>query len=348
MTTGYFHRVTAQSPTRLWINNPTREEARLSIAAGAVSCTTNPTYAMKQIQREEELALRVVDRAIQETANDALAAEWVQRELARPILEAFLPLFERNPGREGFVSIQGSPLLEDDGAYIVEEAMRNRRAGKNYIAKIPVTAPGLQAIDTLIREDIPVIATEVMGIAQAIAACEVYQRASAASGKRPAFFVTHITGILDEYLQEVVRRQGIDVSPDALWQAGCIVARQQYRILQERRYPGIMLGGGARGLHHFTEMVGGEVHVTINWAGTADRLIESDPPVVYRMFCPAPQRVIDELLEKLPDFDRAYREDGLRIDEFADFGPVELFRNSFIRGWEFLLQTIRARRASRS
>ncbi len=82
---------------------------------------------------------------------------------------------------------------------------------------------------------------------------------------------------------------------DILWQAGLAVARKVYNILIERGYQATFIGGGARGLHHFTEMVGGKVVVTINWEGTADRLIEQDPPVVYRLFNPVPEKVIDRI-----------------------------------------------------
>jgi transaldolase len=50
--------------------------------------------------------------------------------------------------------------------------------------------------------------------------------------------------------------------------------------------------------------------------------------------------VIDELMEKLPDFARGYLEDGLEIDEFEDFGPVQLFRSSFIKSWQRVLDLI--------
>jgi len=188
------------------------------------------------------------------------------------------------------------------------------------------------------------IATEVMGISQAICICEMYKSVSTKCGKYPPFYVTHITGIFDEHLQNVVKKDNIDISPDILWQAGSIVARKQYKILKDKAYPGIMLGGGARGLHHFTEMVGADMHITINWKGTADKLIELDPPVVYRMFNPAPQHVIDELFKKIPDFKKAYLEDGLNVEEFAGFGPVNLFRTQFINGWNYLLKTIKERR----
>jgi len=314
---GYFRRVTKQTPTKLWINNPTPEETDKAIAAGAISCTTNPTYSMKQILAESErnYVLSVIDDVIKETEDNSKAADLIQQKLAKRIMDKFLPLYEQSPGKQGFVSIQGNPLADDDPDHIIDEALRYRKVGKNFIAKIPVVKAGSKAIEALIPEDMPMIATEVMGIAQAVRTCELYQRVSKECGKHPPFYLTHITGIFDEHLKNVVKRDSIKLSPDVLWQAGCIVARKQYKIFKERGYPGTMLGGGARGLHHFTEMVGADIHITINWIGTADRLIESDPPVVYRINTPAPQYVIDELLAK-----------------------------SFVKGWNYLLKTIEDRR----
>jgi len=340
----YFLRVTEQTPTRLWINNPTCEEAHKAIAAGAISCTTNPTYSYKQIIREPDYSLSVVDEIIRETEDDSEAADLIQEKLAKRIMDIFLPIYEQNPSKQGFVSIQGSPYSDDDPNQIINEALRYRELSKNAIAKIPATKAGLKAIEVLIAEDVPIIATEVMAISQAVYTFELYQRVSEENGKHPPFYLTHITGILDEHLRNVVEREGIDISPDVLWQAGCIVARKQYRIFRERGYPGVMLGGGARGLHHFAEMVGADMHITINWKGTADNLIESDPPVVYRINTPAPKHVIDELLVKIPDFSKAYSEDGLTIEEFKEFGPVDLFRSSFAKGWDSLLIIIRERR----
>jgi len=346
MSKDYFLRVSEQTPTRLWINNPTPEEADKSISAGAVSCTTNPTFCMKMLTNESEYSkvINVIDGIIREESDDSKAADLVQQELARKILDKFLPVYKNKPGYQGFVSIQGSPYFDDDADYIVEEALKFSRIGKNFIAKIPATKAGIAALEILITKDVPIIATEIMAISQAVYVCEMYMRISKECGKHPPFYVTHITGIFDEHLQNVVKRENIDISPDVLWQAGCIVARKQYKILKERDYPGIMLGGGARGLHHFTEMVGADMHITINWKGTADKLIELDPPVVYRMFNPAPEYVVNELLEKLPDFKKAYLEDGLKVEEFEDFGPVNLFRTQFINGWEYLCKVIKEHR----
>ena len=55
------------------------------------------------------------------------------------------------------------------------------------IAKIPVTAAGLKAIEYLIGEDVPIIATEVMAISQAITVCKLYERACEKLNKRRRF-----------------------------------------------------------------------------------------------------------------------------------------------------------------
>ena len=79
------------------------------------------------------------------------------------------------------------------------------------------------------------------------------------------------------------------------------------------------------------------MHITINWERTADKLIESDPAVVYSIDTPTPKHVIDELLEKIPDFRKAYLEDEHSVEEFKKFGPVDLFHNSFVKRWDSLL-----------
>jgi len=163
------------------------------------------------------------------------------------------------------------------------------------------------------------------------------------SGGQPPFFVTHITGIFDEFLQRKVDRDGIEIAPEMLMEAGCAVARKEYRVLKERSFRTTMLGGGARNVRHFTEMVGGDVHITINWS-MAETLIEDSPPIVSRMDGGPPEAVITELSDKLVDFRRAYADDGLATEEYAGFGGVHYFRDMFLAGYAALFEAIAARR----
>lgn len=346
---GYFHRVKEATSTRFWINNPTLSQARLAIEAGAIGCTTNPSYLSKLFGSAEDFACiqHAVDMLIPHISDDSVLAAVVQRLMVARISDLFMPLYEASGGTEGFVTIQGDPFADTDANNIIEEGLEDRRIGQNIMIKIPVTASGIIAIKSLVEKNIPVLATEVMAVSQAVSICEAYKEACASCGYQPPFFVTHITGILDEYFTQVVTEQHIDLSPEAMRYAGLAIAKREYALLKERRYPTKMIGGGARKLEDFTELVGGDLYVTINWEGTADVLIAQDRPVENRIDVPVDTKLIDELLEKLPDFKRAYEPDGMRVEEFYDYGGVALFRSSFMKGWRALLDLIAQRRRMR-
>ena len=344
MSNDYFRRVNALTPTRCWVNNPTGREAMKAMEAGMTNCTTNPTYTMKQIQREPELVYPVIDEICRATDDDHRAAALTQRACVAHLMARFEHLFDPRSRMDGLVSLQGDPMLEGDPEMIIAEAMESRNLGPNYLAKIPTTRAGLEAMEVLIAEDIPIIATEVMSISQMVKVCELYRSVSQSTGKTPPLFITHITGIFDDYIAGAVADQALDIPKDIMFQAGTAVARKFYRLFRERGYPGVILGGGARGLHHFTEFVGGDMHITINWKNTAETLIQLDGPVIERIDTPTPDYVIRELTDALPDFSRAWEEDALEVDEFESYGPVVLFRDSFIHGWQFLLDEIRKRR----
>ena len=343
MADGYFHRVAQQAPTRLWINNPSSAEVDAALDAGAIACTTNPTYGAKLIQVEPAYMRTIIDEAVRGAPDDQAAADAVVRQMSARLMARFLPLYEESGGTSGFVTIQSDPRQDEDTDALIRAALGYRVLGPNFMAKIPVTAAGLRAIEALIPENIPICATEVFALDQAVAVCELYVRTSERCGIHPPCFVTHITGIFDEYLGKLVERQGTAISAASLAWAGSTVARAEYRLLRERAYPVTMLGGGARSTRHFTDFVGGDFHATINWS-TAQELIEWDPPVVSRIDVATPPEIVAELTDKLPDFRRAIELGAMPIEEFADFGPVQLFRANFIAGYERLVGEIAARR----
>jgi transaldolase len=339
MASGYFHRVARETPTRFWINNPSSTDVRRAIEAGAINCTTNPAFCSKLVQSDPAAIGSIIARVVEETQDDDEAAASAYRMASARVMGHFLPLYEQSGGKYGYVTMQDDPRQDEDADAVIRAALRNRELGPNYMAKIPVIPAGIEAIDVCVEENLPICATEIFSIAQAVHICEAYERASRRTGNRPPFYVTHISGIFDEYLAKVARREGISVDKGILDQAGCAVARKEYQMIKERGYPGTVLGGGARGTHHFTEMVGGDVHVTINW-DTAEELLRADPPVISRIDAEPSPSVADELSEKFVDFRRAYEEDGLSVAEYAGYGPVQHFRNAFLTGYYLLLAEI--------
>ncbi|HWT81567.1 MAG TPA: hypothetical protein VN648_22475, partial [Candidatus Methylomirabilis sp.] len=73
-------------------------------------------------------------------------------------------------------------------------------------------------------------------------------------------------------------------------------------------------------------------------------ILALNPPVTNRISIETPPAVIAELEEKLPDFRKAWREGELAVDQFAEYGPVQRFRNQFIQGWTQMLDTIKEER----
>ncbi len=339
---GYFHRLAEQTRTRLWINNPTREELDKAVEAGAVSCTTNPAYCSRLLTAEPAYVNGVIDAVIRDVPDCEAAAPVVYQRCCQRLLDGFRPIHERGGGA-GFVTLQDDPRREGDARSTLQFAADCCRLGPNFMAKIPVTRTGLAAIEGCVERNIPVCATEVFTVSQALHVCETHRRATHRTGHRPPLYVTHISGIFDEYLRKTAAREGVTGVDALISQAGCAVARRQYHLLKERGFDVIMLGGGARATAHFTEMVGGDMHVTINWS-TAEEIIRAGTPVVSRIDAETPIDALDELSERFPAFDQAWREDGLAVDEFEDYGPVKLFRNMFLEGWYTLLAAICRRR----
>jgi len=342
MAMDYFHRV-AKTGTQVWVNNPTLEDLEKSLEAGAINGTTNPAYGSKLLKSEPEYIREVIDSVVAKVSDDTEAADQIYQIISRRFMEKFLPLYKSSGGTQGFVTMQDDPRRDERADWIVEATLRHAKVSPNYMAKIPVIESGMEAMSKLVARDIPMCATEVFSVAQAVAMCDVYAAASAKSGKAPPFYLTHITGIYDEEIQAQVESQGIDISPELVKQAGTIVMRKQYRTLKARGYATTMLGGGARGPHHFTEWVGGDTHITINWS-TFEELMALDPPIANRIDAVDSEEDIAELRAKVPDFRRAYDDDGLTPREFASYAPLLRFRKNFTDGCDHVLSEIAARR----
>jgi transaldolase len=315
----------------------------MALTAGAVGATTNPTYPARLLKVETDYVNSLIDAALQETDDDDRAADLVYQKAVSRLQKIYHPLYVKTGGRFGHVAIQGDPRLNTDVQAILDGAYRYLQLGENMIIKVPSTPPGAKAMEQLIAEGIPTIATLSFSVDQTVYMAEAYRRALMRAKTRPVCYVTFIAGILDTHLAEITEKKGGRVSKDALRQAGCAASRVAYRIYKERGYEAILMGGGARGPHHFSEMVGGDLAVTIGW-NLAEELLGADGPAVHRIDAETPAGILAELEEHLPDYQKAAREHSLRPEEFRAFGPVAGFQETFLVAMETLLKAISTRR----
>lgn len=336
----YLSDVLQSTPTRFWVNNPTLADSMAAQQAGAFGVTTNPAFCSKLLQTEQDHIQRIIAGVVADEPDNSAAAERVYHLASKALMEQWLPVYERSGGEAGFVTIQEDPRREEDTAYILEASLRAAELAPNYMAKVPVTGPGLKVIRELVAHDIPICATEVFSIAQYEAAMEVYAEASSRSGKAPAYYVTHITGISDEYWGGVAKSEGVDLSEALLAKAGTVVGMHELERSKDGQRPSHrLIGGGARGLHHFTNYVGHDMDITINWS-TAVELDEAYAGAGDTSYEGPSEEEVAQLRDKLPNFARAHDVDGVALDEFADFGPVMLFRTQFMNGYSRLLDAV--------
>lgn len=335
----YLQKVTQETKTRFWVNNPTLADCEAAIASGAFACTTNPAYCSKLFQSAPDFLKDVIGRVLRRGDTASPESEQVYHLAAGEIMKMFLPVYEKSGGKAGFVTIQEDPRREHEIDYIVAASRRAARLNQNYMAKIPVTEKGLLAIREMVALNIPICATEIFALSQAAALVETYEDACKKTGNRPEIFITHITGIMDEYFGNLAKNEKLPISPEALKQAGTIIAKKEYTYLKKMGFEGRMLGGGARGPQHFTNFVGGDLHITINWSTAVELNAHHDAPVPA-IDDEADPAVIRELMEKLPNFKRSYEEDGMKPEAFDDYGPTTLFRTQFINGYSRLIDGI--------
>lgn len=344
MARDYFRRLTAESPTRVWVNNPTVEEIGLAIEQGAVGCTTNPAYGGNLLKRAPDEIRPIIAECVRVSDDAAVVADLVQQRLVTRIVERFRPMYEASGGREGFVSIQGAPEADTDATHIVEEARAGHAIGPNATPKLPATGPGLEAFEILVADGYPTIVTEVFSLSQLVETSERYVRVTARTGTRPPFFMSPITGIFGDHLKALAARDGLSISTDDMELAGVAFTRECYRIVRERDYPVTLLAGGARIPLDLTGLVGGALHATINWSTFAE-LMADPSPFAAGIDEPIDQAALARLDGTFEDFHRAMRLDGLALEAFEEFGPLQHFRNNFIAGWTRVHDAIAAEQA---
>lgn len=345
MVDTYFTRLASETPTRVWVNNPTLAEVDLALAQGAIGCTTNPAYGGGLLKKAPEEIRPIIVECAREAVDDAAVADLVQQRLVARVVERFRPLFEASRGRQGFVSIQGAPDADQDARTILAEAHAGRALGPNATPKLPATAPGLDALEALVVAGSATIVTEVFSLAQLVETCERYLRASDRTGVRPPFFISPITGIFGDHLKAVAARNGLTVDPSDIELAGVVLARACLRLAEERQYPVTLLCGGARTPFDLLGLVGTPVHATINWSTFAE-VLERDPelkPGVDEAIDPA---AVARLESAFDDFRQALVIDGLQVEQFEDFGPVQHFRSNFVAGWQAMRQAIMEERSA--
>jgi len=117
--------------------------------------TSNPTIFEKAIAGSEDYEAQLRQVASQNKSRDDIYDELVLEDIGNAA-DIFRPVYDREKGGDGFISIEVSPLLARDTKRTVSEAKRlfARLQRRNVMVKIPATAEGIPAIEESIANGI--------------------------------------------------------------------------------------------------------------------------------------------------------------------------------------------------
>ena len=269
------------------------------------------------------------------TATEDQIAWRLVEEISATRAELLRPIFQKQNGKNGRLSIQTDPRFYRDSAAMVQQAVRFSELAPNMIVKIAVTQAGLAAIEEATYRGISINATVSFTLPQCIAVAEAVERGLQRREKEKKDISTMgpvctiMVGRLDDWLKVVAERQNITTDPGYLEWAGVAVFKKAYKIFRERGYRIRLLSAAFRNHMHWSEFIGGDVVISPPYKWQV-RFNASTVPVISRIDQPVKPEIVEDLLQKFPDFARAYNENGLSPQQFDTFPPTVRTLRQFV------------------
>ncbi|MBM4398616.1 MAG: transaldolase, partial [Deltaproteobacteria bacterium] len=210
------HAMVRTTRTDFWNDSCAADELEYAIAHGGTGATSNPQIVLG-VLRKETAAWRERVRAL---AGEMPSAS--ERDLSWRVIEEMAvrgaavldPVFRRERGRKGRLSVQVDPTLYRDADAMVAHAVHLASLAPNMQVKLPATAAGIRAIEEATRRGVNVNATVSFTVPQALAVAEAIERGldrRSAEGL-PVVDMTPVctimVGRLDDWIQVLCERDG--------------------------------------------------------------------------------------------------------------------------------------------
>jgi transaldolase len=341
-------RMTDDTPTDYWNDSCAVAELEYALARGASGATSNPSIVLDVLRAEKAHWIpRIRQLAVENPAWTEMDLTWaIIEEMAVRGASILEPVFRREGGRKGRLSLQTNPQNYPNAERMLEQGIRFAGLAPNIQVKFPASRAGIQSIELATAAGVNINATVCFTVAQALAVAEAVERgldALAARGGDVAAMTpvcTLMVGRLDDWMRILVERDGIAIHPDVLNWAGIAAFKRAYGLFNERSYRTRLLVAAYRHRLHWTEFVGGDLALTIPHAWQV-RFNGSGISPVARIDEPVDLGTIKELLTRIPDFGRAFEPDGLAVDEFDSYGATVRTLRGFIKSYHDLVGAIR-------
>ena len=260
-----------ETPTDYWNDSCAVDELAYAIERGGSGATSNPSIVFEVLKKESSHWVpRVLELAgANPTWNEADLSWALIEEMAVRGAGVLAPVFEREHGLKGRLSLQTNPANYQSSRAMFDQALGFSALAANMQVKFPATAAGILAMEQATAQGVNVNATVCFTVPQAIAVGAAIERGleqRERSGKDPASMTpvcTIMVGRLDDWMKVLVERDDIAIDPTVLDWAGIAAFKRAYEIFRERGYRARLLAAAYRHQLHWTELVGGDVVLTM-------------------------------------------------------------------------------------
>jgi len=330
MTQSPFLFMKENSKTVLWNDSADPKELKDALTWGIVGATCNPVIALSALKADQDhWVARIKDYSkANPTATDDQIGWAMVKELSLNAAKLLEGEFEKYNGRNGRLSIQTDPRNFRDAKALTEQAFEFSKLAKNMIVKIPVTSEAITAFEEATYLGVSLNATVSFSVAQTIAVAEAIERglkrreAEGLDISQMGPVCTIMVGRVDDWVKVSAEKMGTMIDPGVMEWAGVAVFKSAHKIYKERGYRTRLLSAAFRNHMHWSQIIGGDAvisppyswQVKINNSG-----IVPNPNSVEEAMDP---RILNPMLEKIPEFRKMYDADGLKVEEFTNFGAT--------------------------
>jgi transaldolase len=341
-------RMVRDTPTDYWNDSCAIAELDYAVARGATGATSNPTIVLEVLRKEGPRWLPRIRQLATENPS------WTEVDLTWALVEEMAvrgaavlgPVFRAEGESKGRLSVQTNPANYRNAERMLEQGLGFADLAPNIQVKFPATRAGLEAIERATAVGVNINATVSFTVSQALAVGEAVERGldrAAAAGvdvSRMSPVCTLMIGRLDDWMRAIVERDNIAIHPDALDWAGIAAFKRAVGLYRQRGFRTRLLAAAYRHRLHWTELVGGDVILTMPHAWQV-RFNASGIAPGSRIDEPVDPALIDDLATRIPDFVRAYEPDGLAIAEFDTYGATVRTLRGFIGSYHDLVGAVR-------
>jgi transaldolase len=336
----YLQWLSRTTETAWWHDSGDPTELQQALGNGAVGVTTNPVLCAQALAANAEQWQGEIRDVLSRESDPKARAEALMKIVVVHAARELEPMFESTAGAHGHACAQVDPSLAGNRQAMYDMALRLNAWAPNIAVKLPGTQAGLDVMEQSCAEGVTVALTLSFSVSQVMAAGARHQRVMRkhrGAGRVGKCFAVIMIGRLDDYLREVVADSEKPVAEQEIRMAGLSVVKRAHQLFQERGYEATLLVAALRGNHHMAGLAGGKLIMSIH--PTIQKTLLEQPVERERGIDEPIPRAVQENLDRVPEFVKAYDPRGLSEEEMLSFGLTQRTLAQFIEsGWRQIEQ----------